>query len=258
MDQKYERLLENLKRLKLAYIRNNLDEVLKFSRMRELSNVEFLTELIEKEIKERNDNNISKAIVKANFPFIKRIKDFDFSFQRSISKKKIINLKDCRWIEDHINLCFLGPCGIGKTHLGVALSLEAIEKGYTVYCSTMDELIRKFYLSLATGDFNKQLQKLLKNDIIFLDELGYLPMEESAANQIFQIVSKAYERKSIILTSNKSFDKWGQIFRDPAIASAILDRLLHHSEIFVLSGNSFRVKDIRGKIKNFKDNKKSN
>jgi len=256
MDQKYQSLMENLKRLKLAYIRNNLDELLKFSRMKELSNLEFLNELIVKEVNERDENNIRKAVNKANFPFIKRIEDFDFSFQKSISSKKIKELKDCRWISEHINLIFLGPCGIGKTHLSVGLCLEAIEKGYSVFFSTVDELIRKFYLTLATGDFNKQLQKLLKNDVIVLDELGYLPMEESAANQIFQIVSKAYESKSIIVTSNKSFDKWGQIFKDSAITSAILDRLLHHSEIFVISGNSYRVKDINEKMKKLKDNKK--
>ena len=252
MEKQDQILLQNLKRLKLAYVHDNLDDLLKFSRMRELSNFEFLTEVIKKEVKNREENNKKNAIMKAKFPYVKGIEDFDFGFQKNISMKKIINLKDCRWITEHINLFFLGPCGIGKTHLAITLSLEAIERGYKIHFSTVDDLIKKFYLSLATGEFDKELQKIMKHDVIVLDELGYLPMEESAANHIFQIISKAYEQRSIIITSNKSFDKWGQIFKDPAIASAILDRLLHHSEIFVLSGNSYRVKDLSEKLKQSK------
>jgi len=238
----YDCLIKALTALKLSYIRENLDDYLKLAEAKNLSHLEVLFGLMQKELKERKQKTIQKRLKAAGFPQQKSLEAFDFNFQTSVKKQKLINLAEGRWIETKTNIIFLGPPGTGKTHLSIALGIEAIKRGYKVYFIPVQELVDRFYTSLATGEIKKLFKKLLSYDCIILDEIGYLPLDKKAANYLFQLISKCYERKSLIVSSNKGFEQWGEIFSDGIIATAILDRLLHHSEIFLLRGESYRMK----------------
>jgi DNA replication protein DnaC len=168
--------------------------------------------------------------------------DFDFTFQKSIKKTRIVNLAECRWVEQATNILFAGPPGVGKTHLAISLGLNAIEKGYRVRFIHADDLFEEMYVQAAAGEVERYLRKLLKNDCIIVDEFGYLPLDANSGNYLYKLVNGAYERISLMITSNKDVGAWGEMFQDQAIAQAILDRFLHHCEIFKMTGESYRLK----------------
>ena len=244
----YERLKENLEKLKLNRILEILDSHNRLSQERELSYTNYLDGLIAEEMAFRANRGVRTRIKFAHFPFIKTIEQFDFSFQPTLNKRKVEELFTLRFIDNRENVLFLGPPGVGKSHLAIALGLRAAYQGYRIYFTTLSDMVTRLRASLADNSFERALKNLTIPSVLILDEIGYLPLDREGSNLFFQLVSKRYEKGSIILTSNKTFGEWGTIFADTVIASAILDRLLHHSTSFNIKGESYRLREKKKKL----------
>jgi DNA replication protein DnaC len=239
-----ERVRLSLERLRLGHIAEVLDRVCQEATRGEVSYLEFLDELLQEETRARDERNVLVKTRLARLPYHKTMAGFDYSFQPSIDKKQIAELLTLRFLSGAENVVLLGPPGVGKTHIAVALALETIRRGYTAYFVTMQQMVD--YLSEGTESATKRMGIFLRPKLLVIDEVGYLPLDRRAANWFFELVSRRYERGSIILTSNKSFGDWTSLFPDVAIASAILDRLLHHSTtINIRGGESYRLKEKR-------------
>ena len=180
----------------------------------------------------------------ANFPFLKTIEDFDFSFQPGINKKKILDLLTLRFLERQENILFLGNSGVGKTHLSVAIGIAAAQKRISTYFTNCHELLQNLKKAHLENRLETRLKHYAKYKLLIIDEIGYLPINKEEGNIFFQLINKRYEKSSTIITTNKEFSKWHEIFGDVIIANAILDRLLHHSVVEKIVGRSYRTKDI--------------
>ncbi|MGZ8937501.1 MAG: IS21-like element helper ATPase IstB [Halobacteriota archaeon] len=235
-------IINGLTRLKLRHTRENLDEYCRIAAARSLSYLDFFRMVVAEEVAARDETQYVKRLRAARFPSRKTIEEFDFAFQPSIPKQEILELGSLRFLDRHENVILLGPPGLGKTHLAIALGYEAVLRGKTVYFTSAQELVVELYAALADGTVKQRLKSLAKFDLIICDELGYLPMDDVAGNHLFQVVSQAYERQSLIITSNRPFQEWGDFFPNTSLASATLDRLLHHKHIFTFRGESYRMK----------------
>lgn len=209
---------------------------------------EYLASLLEEEIKRRTEGSIKVKIGKARFPFLKTIEEFDFSFQPGLKEREVIRLTSLEFIEEKGNIVFLGPPGVGKTHLSISLGIKACMAGYRVVFTSTQKLIEELMLSQRDGSFIEKLLWYSRLHLLIIDELGYRPITRDQANLLFQLISIRYEKGSIILTSNYNFDEWGRVFEDSIVASAIIDRLVHHARIFYINGSSYRVKDKLKKV----------
>jgi DNA replication protein DnaC len=241
-----ERVRAGLDRLRLPRIAEVLDRVCQEATRENGSYLEFLDELIGEELRARYERNVTLKTKLARLPYHKTMADFDYAFQPSIDRKQIAELLSLRFVERAENVVLLGPPGVGKTHIAVALALEAIKHGQTAYFVTMQRLIDYLSEAEAAEPLRVRMGVLIRPKLLVIDEVGYLPLDRKAANWFFELVSRRYERGSIVLTSNKSFSEWASLFPDVAIASAILDRLLHHSTtINIRGGESYRLKEKR-------------
>ena len=204
---------------------------------------ESLCYLLDEEIKSK-DTRASEGIIKAsNFPFRKTIDDYDFSFQPSVSENQIRELSNLSFIENHENIVFIGNPGVGKTHLAVSLGIEAAKHRNSVYFITCHNLMQKLNKAQKENRLDKQLQHLAQYKLLIIDEIGYLPVDHQGSNLFFQLIARRYNTKSTIVTTNMPFSRWGEVFSDNTLASAVLDRLLHYSHIIRITGNSYRIKD---------------
>lgn len=237
-----ESLDDGIKRLKLRHIREHIDEYCRIAATKEMTYLEFLKMIVFEEVAARDETGRIKRLRSAKFPVKKTLQEFDFAFQPSIPKKEILELQTLRFMEEQTNLVLLGPPGVGKTHIAISLGYEAVIQGKEVLFTTAQDLIDHLYASLADGTVKQRLRALAKLDLIVIDELGYLPMDDVAGNHLFQVISNAYEKQSLIITSNRPFQDWGTLFPNPSLASATLDRLLHHAQVFMFSGDSYRMK----------------
>jgi len=223
-----------------------LDTVAEEAAKAEWTYIDFLDRLLGAEVDAKYEKGIEMRIRMARFPFQKTLEQFDFAFQPSIDKRTINELSKLRFIEDGENLIFLGPPGVGKTHLVVGLGLKAAHAGYRVLFLTLAELVTQLTKARNENRLDEKMRSLCHPKLLILDEIGYLPLDQQASHFFFQLISRRYEKGSIALTSNKSYGDWGSIFAgDTVIASAILDRLLHHSTTLNIKGESYRLKEKR-------------
>ena len=238
-----EVLYAHLKRLKLRRIREILESGDEEAFSGFSDPVELIFELTQREVTAREETQRQRRFQKARFPAVKTLDDFDFDIQRSVDEDRLRALARLGFVKTSENIVFLGPPGVGKTHLAIALGVCAVEGGYDVLFSTAEELVDDLYASLADGTFKQQLGRYGRHDVLIVDELGFLDLDRTASNHFFQVINQAYERQSIILTSNRPFQEWAGLFDDAVVVSAILDRLLHHVHLFNLKGDSYRLKD---------------
>ncbi len=234
-----------LEKLKMDHLSARLDSVCEQASKRELDYKGFLAEALSAEWSGRHGKGVEMRLSQAHFPVVKTLEQFDFSFQPSLDKKVLRELSGMGFLERSENVIFLGPPGVGKSHLAIALGVKAVEAGYRVLFLTLEELLTRLKRAQVENRLERMLQQLVYPRLLILDEIGYLPMSREEASLFFRLLCRRYEKASLILTSNKSFLDWGDIFGDQVLASAILDRLLHHATTVNIKGESYRLKEKR-------------
>lgn len=239
----YNKLMNNLEILKLdktiSFLPNYLDSI----KDKDISIVDILYRLTEEEIKFRDERASKIQVAVAGFPFEKELKDFDFTYQPGVNKQQMLELESLRFMENKENVLFVGSSGVGKTHLAISLGIAAAKKRYLTYFISCHDLIMQLKKAHTENRLDQRLKQYCKYRLLIIDEIGYLPVDRDGANLFFQLIAKRYETSSTIITTNQPFSKWGEVFSDNTLANAILDRLLHHSNIIKITGPSYRLKD---------------
>lgn len=243
MNNSYTKLVNNLEYLKLNQMTLHLDETIDFMTKNQLSFTETLVKLTDYEIDMKEINMINSMVRMGAFPHRKEIKDFDFEFQPSINKQQILDFITLRFIELQENIVFLGPSGVGKTHLATSIGIAAAKKRTSTYFIKCNDLILNLKKAQVENRLEARLKHYTKYKLLIIDEIGYLPIDAGDAKLFFQLIDMRYEKKSTILTTNSNFKDWGEIFQDTKIANAILDRVLHHATVVNITGDSYRLKD---------------
>ena len=230
--------------LKLPYIRNHYRDAIQQAAEHDTDLLGCLMQLIDAEAQLRHDRSVERRLRLARFPVRKNLEQFDWTWPRKINRLQVQNLFRLQFIEQCANVIIVGGVGLGKTHLATALGIAACQQSYSVLFTSAIDAVNTLTASQAAGRLKKDLGKFLRPRVLLLDELGYLPIDKTGAELLFQIISQRYESGSTIITTNRVFKKWPEIFNnDSTLTSAVLDRLLHHAETVKIEGRSFRMKD---------------
>lgn len=238
----YEQTVHLLNSLKLKGILSMVDEEINDAESQKVSYLSFLNSLLEAEIRDRAERRLKRNMTAAHFPIEKTLEGFEFGRVKGVTKSDISQLLDFRWLDNHNNLLWFGPPGIGKSHLSIALGIKAIQAGYTVCFERIINLIKFLKTVEIQRASGFRIKRIVKSDLVIIDEIGYTPIERKEANLFFNLISELYEKSSIIITSNKGFDSWAEMMGDEVMTTALLDRLLHHAKVFNLDGESYRLK----------------
>lgn len=244
----YAKLLNGLTDLGIHKMQEHLEYYIDLVNKGQQSFGDALEELIEIE-KKNNQLRAENACVKtANFPFVKTMQDFDFDFQPGINKKELLELSNLSFIDRQENILFVGSSGVGKTHLATAIGVASARARYSTYFVTFESLMGQLKKALLENRLEARLKFFSKYKVLIIDEIGYMPIDQDSANLFFQVIAKRYEKHCTIITTNTPFSRWGEIFGSPTLANAVLDRLLHHSQIVSIKGPSYRLKEKRAFI----------
>ena len=240
-----QNLISDLRAFKLSGMAFSLEERLIYAQTNKLSYKDLLELLCEDEKSTRKDNNYKRRKNAAKLPSVKKLEDFDFSFQPTIDQKVIADLATCQFINAKENIILVGQSGTGKTHLAISFAIKALSKEYSVYFTTVSDLLYNLHIAKADNSYPRKLKQIVNYDLLILDELGFKQLPKYSSDDFFAIISKRYEHKSTIITTNKEIQEWNDIFDEEVLTKAIVDRLMHHASIFNIRGNSYRMKKFK-------------
>lgn len=239
--EKLELIKDHAKKLKLNYLNINADSIVENADINNISYQNLLLSILENEVDLREKKAQERRVKAAGFPVLKTIEEFDLAFQRSITQRQINSLIEMDWIDRMYNLILLGPPGVGKSHLSIALGYKAVEMGYKVSFTTMDNLMHCLKTQEISRKSKGKINNILSSSLLIIDELGYLPISREEANLFFQLISALHEQTSLIITSNKGLEDWTELLGDPALTTAVLDRITYRCELFNMTGKSYRL-----------------
>ena len=239
-----EQLLAYLRYLQLSYFREQHQALAREAAEKNWTPLDFLSRLVEGEALRRKDRATQRRLQAAHFPMIKTLEQFHWTWPKKINRAHVQNLFRLSFLKDKANIIFMGGAGLGKTHLATALAYEACLAGHTVLFTTAIDIVNTLAAAQATHRLKTELRKYLSPSLVVADELGYLPIDKTGADLLFQVFSQRYETGSTIVTTNQAYKNWAKVFNnDATLTSAVLDRLLHHAETVVIEGRSYRMKD---------------
>lgn len=242
-DPRMERLERHLTRLKLVSTRECLDGLLEHGARGKMSFLDFLDHVIQEEITHKDAKRAQMRLQMARFPLNRRLEDYDYGLQPTLDRRLITELETGRYLANATNVLLLGPPGVGKTHLAIGLGRKAIELGWSCRFIHAADLVHQLGAAAGNGALDKALSHFARPHLLVVDELGYLPLERQAGHLLFHLVRRRYEKGSLLLTSNQPIEAWGEMLGDEIVATAILDRLLHHSHVLSIKGDSYRLRE---------------